>query len=357
MTVNPLFAVNATTELTGLSFEALQLTVQQQLQTHDLQLLDTSDSSLRLKQPVLGQIALDVTQTGLRLELSAALPERIEALKTIVSKILSQHATDVTGEADNTVQALRWSDGAVQISRPPNLHFTTVQSITPVGSSFLRVRIKADDLSSFQDDSIHFRLLLPPADCHDPEWPMLTEAGATLWPKGDKALHRPAYTTRWIDQQRGEMDFDVFLHEGGRVTNWVLGAKVGDMLTIAGPGGGGIPQNSKVLIFADETAFPAVARILETLPEQAEGQATLVAAEGADCGYPISAPAGVTLTWLTRAEAGDLAERALTARQNNPEHFFWLASEKSDVTPVREAVKAEKPSPGTSYIAAYWSKP
>ena len=65
----------------------------------------------------------------------------------------------------------------------------------------------------------------------------------------------------------------------------------------------------------------------------------------------------VSITWLTRKEAQDLPRQALAALRELPEHFLWLASEKSDVTPLREALKADKPAPGTSYLAAYWSKP
>jgi ferric-chelate reductase (NADPH) len=153
------------------------------------------------------------------------------------------------------------------------------------------------------------------------------------------------------------MDFDIFLHDGGRATEWVRRASVGDVLAIAGPGGGGIPQVSRILLFADETAFPAAARILASLPADSQGQVTLVAAEGEASGYPIRTPKGVQLTWLSRRDASDLAERTLSARATQPDHFFWFASEKSDVTPVRQAIKAAPPAAGTSYIAAYWSKP
>ena len=349
MTINQNFPIDATALLTGLSYAAMRQVMLNQAQEHELQVVEDSETAVSIEVPSFGLYRFEPTQEGIRIRISAALPDRLFMLKDSFSETL----THLLPEA---AKDLRWSDSATLSNRPPNLHFTRVVSITPVGTAFLRVRIRAEDLSSFQDDAIHFRLLLPAADCSEPEWPSLAENGATVWPKGEKALHRPAYTTRWIDRVSGLMDFDVFLHDGGRVTNWVRNASAGDLLVIAGPGGGGIPESSKVCIFADETAFPAVARILETLPANSEGQVTLIAANGADCGYPISAPAGVAVTWLSRAEAHDLADRARAAHQKHPDHFLWLASEKSDVTPVREALKANKPAPGTSYLAAYWSK-
>lgn len=350
MAINQSFPIDATTLLNGLSYAAMRQVMLHQAQEHELQVVENSESSVSIEVPSFGRYRCEPVEDGIRIQISAAMPDRLFMLKDNFSETLSHLLPEVAKE-------LRWSDSATQPDRPPNLHFTTVQSITPVGTSFLRVRIKADDLSSFQDDAIHFRLLLPAADCTAPEWPSLSENGSTVWPKGEKALHRPAYTTRWIDRDAGLMDFDVFLHDGGRVTNWARNAGSGDLLVIAGPGGGGIPESSKICIFADETAFPAVARILESLPADSSGEVTLVAANGAECGYPITAPKGVTIIWLTREVASDLPSRALTAHAAHPNHYLWLASEKSDVTPVREALKANKPSPGTSYIAAYWSKP
>ncbi|WP_297339142.1 siderophore-interacting protein [Pseudophaeobacter sp.] len=350
MTINPSFPIDATALLTGLSHAAMRQVMLHQAQEHELRVVEDSESAVSIEVPSFGQYRFEPAEGGIHIRISAALPDRLFMLKDSFSETLSQLLPEAAKD-------LRWSDSATLPNRPPNLHFTRVVSVTPVGTAFLRVRIQADDLSSFQDDAIHFRLLLPAPDCTEPEWPSLAENGATVWPKGEKALHRPAYTTRWIDRQAGLLDFDVFLHDGGRVTNWVRGASIGDLLVIAGPGGGGIPESSKICIFADETAFPAVARILEALPANSTGQVTLIAAQGDDCGYPITAPAGVKLTWLTREEAQDVPHQALAAHRECPDHFLWLASEKSDVTPVREALKTDKPAPGTSYIAAYWSKP
>ncbi|WP_083101173.1 siderophore-interacting protein [Pseudophaeobacter leonis] len=355
MTINPSFPIEAYATLTlanqaDSSFSTLRQAMAQQAREHELQIREDTDTALCVEVASFGQLRITAQENGFSVYISAALPDRLFMLKDGFSENLEQLLPEAA-------KALRWSDSATQASLPPNLHFTTVQSITPIGTAFLRVRINGEDLSSFQDDAIHFRLVLPPAGCGEPVWPSLSENGTTVWPKGENALHRPVYTTRWIDRQAGLMDFDIFLHDGGRATEWVRSASVGEVLAIAGPGGGGIPQVSHILLFADETAFPAAARILASLPADSQGQATLVAAEGEACGYPISAPKGVQLTWRVRRDASDLAERALSARAAQPAHCFWFASEKSDVTPVRQAIKASPPAAGTSYIAAYWSKP
>lgn len=365
MSISTGFPLEARAELCDVGFSSLRAVMLQQARAHELAILEDSDSAISIEVTAFGQYRFEACGNGTVVTITATLPDRLFMLQDGFCDTLAQLLPEAA-------ESLRWTQSASpsqtevgaplrtgeppQAQLPPNLHFTTVQSITPIGTSFLRVQVKADDLSSFQDDAIHFRLVLPPEGCSTPEWPSVSASGATLWPKGDKALHRPVYTTRWIDRAAGLMAFDIFLHAGGRATNWVCGATVGDQLAIAGPGGGGLVQSNKIVLFADETAFPAAARILENLSADSQGQVTLVADQGAACGYPVAPPKGVEVTWLTRSEAGDLAKRALTARAALPDHFFWFAGEKSAVTPVRAAIKAGDPAPGTTYIAAYWSQ-
>lgn len=366
MSISTAFPLEARAELCDVGFSQLRAVMLQQAQAHELKILEDSDSAVSIEVTAFGQYRLAARGSGTVVTITAALPDRLFMLKDgfcdTLAQLLPKAAeslrwTQSASPSQTEVAAPRQPGQPPQPQLPPNLHFTTVQSITSIGTAFLRVQVKADDLSSFQDDAIHFRLVLPPEGCSAPEWPSVSASGATLWPKGDKALHRPVYTTRWIDRAAGLMAFDIFLHAGGRATNWVRAAAVGDQLAIAGPGGGGLVQSNKIVLFADETAFPAAARILENLSADSQGQITLVAEQGAACGYPITAPKGVEVIWLTRSEAGDIAERALTARAALPDHFFWFAGEKSTVTPVRTAIKASDPAPGTTYIAAYWSQP
>ncbi|MFS4580640.1 siderophore-interacting protein [Phaeobacter sp. C3_T13_0] len=349
MTLNPSFPLQATAAVTDLPFEMIRQPIVIMAKEHELLVVEDTATAVTVEVPSFGHYHFTAQEVGIEIRVSAALPDRLHMLKDG----LCDHLEDLhPGIAD----VLRWSDMATVGALPPNVHFTTVQSITPIGTTFLRVQIKTEDLWSFQDDAIHFRLLLPPVDCTDPDWPTISETGSTVWPKGEKALHRPVYTTRQIDHTAGLMEFDIFLHDGGRATNWVQQANPGDRLVIAGPGGGGIPETSQILVYADETALPAAARILESLPKNSRGQAVLLSDTGVNCGYPIKAPAGITVTWLQRDAASSLTDLALTARSECPDHFLWFACEKADVQRLREAIKHDKPAPGQSYIAAYWSQ-
>lgn len=349
MTINPAFPLQANAELPELPFAAVRQAVIAMAQEHELPVIEDGAAAVTVEIAGFGHYRFAARNGSTAISVSAAMPDRLHMLKDGIAAHLEEIQP-------GTSDALRWPDATAAGALPPNVHFTMVQSVTPVGRAFLRVQVKSPDLAGFQDDAIHFRLLLPPAGCTAPEWPRLSETGATVWPKGETALHRPVYTTRRICHEAGLMEFDIFLHDGGRATDWARQAAPGDRLAIAGPGGGGIPATSKILLYADETALPAAARILENLPRDTKGEAVLLSTEGKDCGYPVTAPTGVALTWLRRDGGHSLADRALAARKHAPGHYLWFACEKAEVQRLRAALQQNKPAPGTSYIAAYWSQ-
>jgi NADPH-dependent ferric siderophore reductase len=326
----------------------MRMAMLHEAQEHELPLLASSEDEVTCGTPF-GNFGIHALSEGLKIKVSAARPDWLFMLKESLVEHLAHFVPDA-------VENLRWSDAEEVGSLPPNFQFAKVQSVQPIGTSFMRVRIKGANLGSYDDESIHFRIILPPAGQEDVTWPQVEANGATVWPKGDDALHKPVYTVRWIDQAAGLLDLDVFIHEGGRVSDWVGQLSAGDTTAIVGPGGGGIPQTNRINLYGDETAFPAIARILHALPSDSVGRAVLVAQDGADCGYPIEAPAGVTVDWLRHADDQNIADIALADQKAMPDHFFWFAAEKSQVQPVQKALKAAGITSATSYVATYWSK-
>lgn len=348
---SPAYPLHADALLPALPFAAARQSIIAMAREHALPVAADSASAVTVEVPAFGHYSFTARDGGIAVRISAAMQDRLFMLK----EGFALHLEEIREGAS---AALRWSDAApagASGALPPNVRFTTVRAVSPVGPAFLRVEVQGTNLESFRDDAIHFRLLLPPAGCAAPQWPHVAENGATVWPKGDAALHRPVYTTRRIDHDTGVMAFDIFLHEGGRATGWARRARPGDRLAIAGPGGGGIPETSRILLFADETALPAAARILESLPPESEGTAVFLSDKGAACGYPVQAPAGVAVTWQCRGVRPGLAEQALAAHAALPGHYLWFAGEKSEVQTLRGGLKHAKPAAANSYIAAYWS--
>ncbi|MDN3905706.1 siderophore-interacting protein [Arthrobacter sp. YD2] len=110
------------------------------------------------------------------------------------------------------------------------------------------------------------------------------------------------YTIRRVDLDAREISIDFVVHgDEGLAGPWAAAAQPGEPLTFSGPGGAfnPDPEADWYLLAADESALPAAATVLEALPAHAVGQALLEVAGPADR-QPISAPAGVELTWLYR---------------------------------------------------------
>ncbi|MDO5067863.1 MAG: siderophore-interacting protein [Propionibacteriaceae bacterium] len=101
----------------------------------------------------------------------------------------------------------------------------------------------------------------------------------------------------------------------GPASEWAASATVGDQVCLVGPSGEGervgvefAPGGADRLVLAgDETAAPAMARILEDLPRDALGVALIEVPTAADQ-LPIDAPSGFEVAWLPRdgAEHGEL---------------------------------------------------
>ncbi|OED42743.1 hypothetical protein ACH42_11720 [Endozoicomonas sp. (ex Bugula neritina AB1)] len=303
--------------------------------------------SVRMKS---GLVFLSEQEGTIAVTASSDRPDKLFKLKGTFSHIIESMSPEI-------FQELSWENAPEVGSLPPNFQFTTVMSVTPVGP-FVRVRVKMPNLSFIDDTSIHFRVVLPPKGVKRPEWPYIDENGNSVAPKGEKALHRPVYTARKLYPETSEMEFDIFVHEGGRVTEWAQQIQPGERMAMIGRGGngGGFLDVEKVIMFGDETAFPAIAHILDHLPATATGEVTLEADKGAECGYPISAPAGVTINWIKRTGNGELAVAALSQIEQYPDHFLWFAAETQDALKVREAQKKKGKTPGEAYVRAYWSR-
>ncbi len=154
------------------------------------------------------------------------------------------------------------------------------------------------------------------------------------------------YTVRQarLDAVYPEIDVDFVLHldasgHGGPAADWASAARPGDTLTLIGPNNraahcvtaesyAGIEWRPglarRVLLAGDETAVPAIAAILESLPPYLSGHAILEVPSAADF-QDLSSAADVGVTWLARGQA------------NGPRRHGEL---------LRAAVRAAVPEPG-----------
>ncbi|MEM6384552.1 MAG: siderophore-interacting protein [Pseudomonadota bacterium] len=335
--------------LSDVAFLAIRDPFLETAQARGLDILQNAPDTLSFR-TMNGVVTVRDAAASVRIEIAASDRARLFIVKEGVLDQLNRIVPDDAAQ-------LRWSDSVDTIDRfPPNFQITRVVEVVDLCDAFKRVRLACGDLSAFDDRAIHLRFALPTAGLDEIVWPHVGENGAAVWPKGEAALHRPVYTARAIDHESNELDIDVFLHDGGRITQWIEKALPGNTIGLTGPGGQGIPSCSRITMFGDETAFPAMARILETLPTGVEGKATFCGNHPASLDYPVPDHPGIEVTWHLADEEASMAELVSDALQDGvDDDFIWFAGEKHDAANIRASFAEAGGLKKNSYIAGYWS--
>lgn len=347
---HPDYIYEARADLPGVSFSAMRQMILMHASASNLSVLEDGQDRLTVK-TAHGLIGLRRGQTtGTAGMVAAADAHWLFVMKNAVVAQMRRVLPDVA-------EAMRWSDGDVAGSLPRNFMFVRVREVLPLGPAFLRVTLEGEDFSSHRDDAIHFRLVQPNKDA-EPEWPTTAPNGSTVWPDGPGTVHRPVYTTRFVDHVSRRLVTDVYLHDSGRTTDWAQEIMAGErgraIVGVVGPSGGGLLHAERVLMASDETGFPAAARLLENLPKRATGTVILEAEHGASCDYPIEVPDGIELLWLSRAKGEALADATLAALPSHRGAKIWFAGEREAAKRVREAAKSDGWNAVNLRISAFW---
>jgi len=296
-----------------------------------------------------GRLEARLDEDGLTVTIGAAGSAELHMIREAFLHVLDDAAPGVSGR-------MRWEGDVAKTAYPPNFRKARFVAAEPVSRNFLRVTLEADKVEDFREGGMHFRLALPPQG-REPIWPRLDEAGRTQWPKGDDALHNPAYTFVAIEPDECRFSFDLFVHEGGLATRWAQTAQVGDVVGIMGPGGGKPPESDFLLIAGDETALPAIRRILELSPTDRHGHVFLEIGDPGDR-MPLAAPSGMNVEWLQRGEGSGLWDRlsAIDLPPAGSSRFVWIAAERTLATKARRHFRDHlRLTARESYISAYWT--
>ncbi|WP_295100685.1 siderophore-interacting protein [uncultured Microbacterium sp.] len=201
-----------------------------------------------------------------------------------------------------------------------------VRGVERVSPNFVRITFGGDDLLEFGTPGDVFdsriKIVFPPASGILPDLDRETDDwwGSFLAvPEEDRGSMR-TYSVRdlRVTDAGTELDVDFVLHLApgltGPASRWADAAAVGKELFIVGPrrgvtaaahGGAEYEPGTatSVVLAGDETAAPAIARILEDAPSDLRGCAFIEVPSPADV-LRIDAPAGVEVHWLPR-DAGE----------------------------------------------------
>ncbi len=189
-----------------------------------------------------------------------------------------------------------------------------VRRVEKLSPSFLRVTFTGHDLHEFADNGLDQRIkLVFPAPDGGYEHLVRTGEWYAAWRAQPEERRNPlrTYTVRAVRPETSEVDIDLVLHgDAGPASRWALAARPGSEIVLLGPNDlwtgahGGVefsrPVRSHALLLAgDETAVPAIASILGSLPADEVGEVFLEVPYEGDV-LPVTAPAGVNVTWLAR---------------------------------------------------------
>ncbi len=206
-----------------------------------------------------------------------------------------------------------------------------VISVERLSPHFIRIEFGGDELADFGVDGPYLdqriKLIFPTPGMTLPD---LQDAGddwsSTLeeLPE-DQQGHVRVYSVREV---RGEgsdrrlfVDFVLHLEPGatGPAATWAAAAEPGDRVIAVGPrlgaDWGGIEYEpgaaDHIVLAGDETAVPAISRILGDLGDDVQGHAFLEVPATSDI-LEVTAPGGFALTWLPR-DGVELGERLIPA--------------------------------------------
>ncbi len=256
--------------------------------------------------------------------------------------------------------SLRWTGDALGGGLLPHFRELRVVSSRELTPRMRRVRFRAENLERFSSGGLHVRLLLPPAG-REPVWPVAGPAALPIWPEGEDRLETRVYTIRRIDPANGELDIDFVLHDPpGLGCRFACSCRPGDRVGMLGPGGGE-PKGAEWLILAgDETALPAIGRVLETLPPDAQGVA-LVEVADEDEEQALAHPPGMALRWLHRngrpAGLSTLLADAVAALRppEGREVYAWAGAEFATAQAIRRVWRRDLALKRNSHlVVGYW---
>lgn len=208
----------------------------------------------------------------------------------------------------------------------------TVVDSTRISPSFQRVRLSGlkemGPAGAIHD--LRIKLIIPgPAGL--PELPA-AEDWFSSWQKLDPATRGAmrTYSVRDLDRENGILTVDFVLHtapgQTGPASSWAHAAKPGDSIYVIAPHATDAPgpgiefqpgESREIHILGDETALPAIARILDEWPAGLTGTVHIAVPYFQDA-QALAAPAGVKVEFLPHDEASLIGALAHLAGLPSP---------------------------------------
>ncbi|TPL60071.1 siderophore-interacting protein [Mesorhizobium sp. B2-4-2] len=303
-----------------------------------------------------GSLSAALEGDSMLIRVSAVDETCLSYMKMTVAGHVAQHL--------GTTSGLRWQGDGSDTGTPIFFREITVVSSTRISPHMQRLRCAGDDLGRFTHGGLHIRLLLPPRG-RPPVWPSIGADGLLVWPAGEDALTVRIYTIRAVDPTSGWLDVDFVLHPGHDTpaATFAQNAVAGDVIGMIGPSGGETPTAPTLLLVGDDTALPAIGRILGELRPSTRVEA-LIEVDGPDDRIALAQGDNIEITWLYRHDraagtagllAAALRERSHMALADNL--YVWAGCEFTDFREIRKIVRKEWGLGRDRHlVTAYWRR-
>lgn len=251
-----------------------------------------------------------------------------------------------------------------RVRYPLKFRQLTVVKTEQVYPNFIHITFTGEDLHDFVSNGFddHIKVIFPDPDTQEIPLPTVTEDGIQ-WPEGKKPLARD-FTPLIFSADNNTLVIAFAIHAGGPAIEWALQAKVGSQLAIGGPRGSFIVPTGydwHVLI-GDETAFPAIVRRVNELPESAR-ILLIVETESKETEVPFDhiGKNHLSVTWAHKKDntASSPLLDAVQSVQFPTEGvgYVWAACEAESAKQIRDHIKANNIVPPKNMrISAYWKK-
>jgi NADPH-dependent ferric siderophore reductase len=193
-----------------------------------------------------------------------------------------------------------------------------VHSVLRLSPAYVRVELASPAFVDLGEDGFdtRFKVILPGGTGKLPPIPEVPEQWYETWMSAPDAVRSPmrTYTIRDVVRDGGDVRLvvDLVVHADrgdglGPACRWALRARPGDVIQVIAPhrwtayGGTEFDPGERrhVLLIGDETAVPAISRILADLPPGCSVQAFLEVPTSHDI-LDLPTPAGADVTWLPR---------------------------------------------------------
>lgn len=237
-----------------------------------------------------------------------------------------------------------------------------VAQVIPLSETMRRIVFTGDDLHDFVTAGVddHVKLFFPQPGTNEVILPDLSPEGGPdrSAPRDPRILARD-YTPRRFDEERQELIIDFVLHEEGPATQWAAQAKPGQCLGMGGPRASHIAADTLThhLLIGDDTALPAIARTLETLPPNHRAIVLLDTRE-TDKTYPLVSHARVEIHRCQKGGSETLPSLLRVVVLPSVKKLnVWIAAEIDVVRALRDHLIAEEAVPrGQIRAAGYWRR-